>query len=149
MKISTKGRYALRLMIELVRSGNEQPIRLKELAEKQNISEKYSEQIISLMRRGGIVRARRGTQGGYELAKSPKDITVGMILRLTEGDLSPVPCIEGNHINCDRKNSCSTIKLWLKLNNAINDVVDGVTLYDLSEMGKNEGCISVDMAYNI
>ena len=136
MKISTKGRYALRLMIELAKFDQSSPVRLKELAERQNISEKYAEQIIGLMRRGGVVSARRGTQGGYELAKASKDITVGTILRLTEGDLSPVPCLENNGVPCERKYSCATYHLWEKLKESINSVVDHITIADLAEMDR-------------
>ncbi len=136
MKISTKGRYALRLMIELAKFDQSSPVRLKELAERQNISEKYAEQIIGLMRRGGVVSAKRGTQGGYELAKAPKDITVGTILRLTEGDLSPVPCLENNGVPCERKYSCATYHLWEKLKESINSVVDHTTIADLAEMDR-------------
>lgn len=133
MKISTKGRYALRLIIELAKAPAGVPVRLRELAEKQEISEKYSEQIISLLRRGGIVLAKRGTQGGYDLAKDPKKITVGEVLRLTEGDLSPVPCLENNGEPCERKNSCATYMLWSKLRDAIDSVVDNITIADLAE----------------
>jgi Rrf2 family protein len=133
MKISTKGRYALRLIIELAKAPAGVPVRLRELAEKQEISEKYSEQIISLLRRGGIVLAKRGTQGGYDLAKDPKKITVGEVLRLTEGDLSPVPCLENNGEPCERKNSCATYMLWSKLKDAIDSVVDNITIADLAE----------------
>lgn len=133
MKISTKGRYALRLIIELAKAPAGVPVRLRELAEKQEISEKYSEQIISLLRRGGIVLAKRGTQGGYDLARDPKKITVGEILRLTEGDLSPVPCLENNGEPCERKNSCATYMLWSKLKDAIDSVVDNITIADLAE----------------
>lgn len=133
MKISTKGRYALRLIIELAKAPAGVPVRLRELAEKQEISEKYSEQIISLLRRGGIVIAKRGTQGGYDLAKDPKKITVGEVLRLTEGDLSPVPCLENNGEPCERKNSCATYMLWSKLKDAIDSVVDNITIADLAE----------------
>jgi Rrf2 family protein len=133
MKISTKGRYALRLIIELAKAPAGVPVRLRELAEKQEISEKYSEQIISLLRRGGIVLAKRGTQGGYDLARDPKKITVGEVLRLTEGDLSPVPCLENNGEPCERKNSCATYMLWSKLKDAIDSVVDNITIADLAE----------------
>ena len=133
MTISTKGRYALRLIIELAKAPAGVPVRLRELAEKQEISEKYSEQIISLLRRGGIVLAKRGTQGGYDLAKDPKKITVGEVLRLTEGDLSPVPCLENNGEPCERKNSCATYMLWSKLKDAIDSVVDNITIADLAE----------------
>lgn len=133
MKISTKGRYALRLIIELAKAPAGVPVRLRELAEKQEISEKYSEQIISLLRRGGIVLAKRGTQGGYDLAKDPKKITVGEVLRLTEGELSPVPCLENNGEPCERKNSCATYMLWSKLKDAIDSVVDNITIADLAE----------------
>lgn len=133
MRISTKGRYALRLMLDLATNSSGTPIRLKDVARRQNISEKYLEQIISVLNKAGYVRSIRGPQGGYVLQKAPKDYTVGMILRLTEGSLSPVECVEDGAAGCDREESCVTRILWQKLNDAINDVVDNVTLDDLLE----------------
>ncbi|MBQ1994490.1 MAG: Rrf2 family transcriptional regulator [Lachnospiraceae bacterium] len=131
MKISTKGRYALRLMIDLAERSDGTPVSLKEVAKRQNISEKYLEQIISVLNRAGFVRSIRGAQGGYLLKKEPKDYTVGMILRLTEGSLAPVACIEDDEVICDRQNTCVTIMVWKRINDAISGVVDSITLQDL------------------
>ena len=94
MKISTRGRYALRMMLDMVLSDSDKPVRVKEIAERQEISEKYMEQIMSVLNKAGFVRSVRGPQGGYFLTKKPEEYTVGMILRLTEGSLSPVDCLE-------------------------------------------------------
>ncbi len=133
MKISTKGRYALRVMIDLAANQSGEPIRLKDIAERQNISVKYLEQIIALLTKAGYVRGARGAGGGYQLRKKPCDYTVGMILRTTEGSLAPVSCVEDGENACERSNSCATIVIWKKINDAVNDVVDGITLQDLVE----------------
>ena len=131
MKISTKGRYALRVMIDLAKRSDGTPVSLKDVAKRQNISDKYLEQIISVLNRAGFVRSIRGAQGGYLLKKDPKEYTVGMILRLTEGSLAPVACIEDDEVICDRQDSCVTIMVWKKINEAISGVVDNITLQDL------------------
>ncbi len=131
MKISTKGRYALRLMLDLAMHASGDPIRLKDVARRQDISEKYLEQIISVLNKAGYVRSIRGPQGGYVLQKNPEEYTVGMILRLTEGSLCPVECVEEKGKFCAREKDCTTRILWQKLNDAINGVVDTVTLEDL------------------
>lgn len=133
MKISTKGRYALRLMLDLATYNTGEPNSIKDIAKRQEISEKYLEQIISILNKAGFVRSIRGAQGGYFLAKAPKEYTVGMILRLTEGDLSPVSCVDEESMGCDRKDSCATIRVWQKMSEAINQVVDNITLADLLE----------------
>lgn len=139
MKISTKGRYALRLMIDLATNDEGKPIRIKEVAERQNISDKYLEQIISALNKAGFVRSVRGPQGGYSLKKKPEDYTVGMILRLTEGSLAPVACVEEDEIECERQGGCVTYLLWRKISDAINGVVDTITLKDLIDWQKNIG----------
>lgn len=131
MKISTKGRYALRLLLDLAMNESGEPIRLKEVAERQGISDKYLEQIIATLNKGGVVKSTRGAQGGYSLKKTPSEYTVGMILRLMEGSLAPVECVEEGDAVCDRCDGCATMKLWAKVNDAVNAVVDGVTLQDL------------------
>ena len=133
MKVSTKGRYALRLMIDIAVNSNDKPVSIKEIARRQGISEKYLEQIISILNSAGFVRSIRGAQGGYVLRKEPSEYTVGMILRLTEGSLAPVACIEDNVVQCDRVENCATIEVWRRLNDAINGVVDNITLADLVE----------------
>ena len=131
MKISTKGRYALRMMIDLAQNNNGLPVSLKDIAARQGISDKYMEQIISVLNKAGYVKSIRGAQGGYLLRKDPKEYTAGMILRLTEGSMAPVACVEDEEIVCERVETCATVELWKRINNAINNVVDHVTLQDL------------------
>lgn len=133
MKISTKGRYALRLMLDLAVYNTGEPISLKDVARRQQISEKYLEQIISILNKAGFVRSIRGAQGGYMLKKEPSDYTVGMILRLTEGDLAPVSCVGEESADCERRENCVTLRIWEQLNAAINGVVDNITLADMVE----------------
>ena len=132
MKISTKGRYALRLMLDLAQHRNEQEyVSIKKSAERQDISEKYLEQIVALLARAGFVTSVRGAQGGYRLVKEPKDYTVGIILRQIEGNLSSVKCLEESPNKCDRCNNCVTIEVWKQINDAVNNVIDNITLQDL------------------
>lgn len=139
MKISTKGRYALRLMVDLAINNTGEPVSLKDIAKRQGISDKYLEQIISVLNKAGYVKSVRGAQGGYILRKKPEEYTVGMILRLTEGNLAPVSCLEDEEVDCERQGDCVTVIVWKKLNDAINEVVDGITLADLVDwkMEKN------------
>ena len=131
MKISTKGRYALRLMMDLAENNNGSPISLKDVAKRQDISDKYLEQIISILNKAGYVRSVRGAQGGYMLKMEPQNYTVGMILRQTGGILSSVACIEDDEIVCDRQQQCVTSIVYKKINDAISGVVDNITLQDL------------------
>lgn len=136
MKISTKGRYALRLMLDIAMNEGDNPIRIKDISERQAISDKYLEQIISTLTKGGFVISQRGPQGGYRLAKAPEDYSVGSILRVIEGKLSPVACLETENNICERRDECITLPLWEKLDEAINDVVDNITLQDLIDWDK-------------
>lgn len=131
MKISSRGRYALRLMLDLAVNNNGQPISIKDVAKRQDISDKYLEQIISALNKAGYVKSIRGAQGGYLLRMEPKDYTVGMILRVTEGSLAPVSCVEEDGMPCERADGCVTAIVWKKIDEAINGVVDGITLQDL------------------
>lgn len=133
MKISTKGRYAVRLMIDIAMNDTGQPIRIKDIAKRQDISEKYLEQIISVLNKAGYVKSIRGPQGGYTLARKPEDYTAGMILRLTEGSLAPVSCLEFEENDCQRQELCATLELWKRVDDAVKGVVDDVTLADLVE----------------
>ena len=130
MRVSTRGRYALRLMLDLAMNNTGEPVRLKDVAKRQEISEKYLEQIISILKKAGFVKSVRGPAGGYSLKRKPEEYTVGMILRLTEGSLAPVDCVEDG-TDCGRADQCVTVLLWKKLNDAINGVVDNITLADL------------------
>ena len=131
MKISTKGRYALRLMLDMAMHNNGDLVRIKDVAERQNISDKYLEQIVSALNKAGYVKSVRGPQGGYRLTKNPDQYTVGMILRITEGSLAPVACLEDDKNECERHTDCATLILWKKLDDAIKGVVDKVTIEDL------------------
>jgi len=133
MKISTKGRYALRLMLDLATYNTGEPVSIKDIAKRQQISEKYLEQIIAILNKAGFVRSIRGAQGGYMLKRAPEEYTVGMILRQTEGDLAPVSCVGEESAPCDRKAECVTVRIYEKINDAINGVVDHITLADLVE----------------
>ena len=131
MMISTRGRYALRVLADLAENSGRGYIPMKEVAARQGISLKYLEQIIAVLNKAGYVRSTRGAQGGYKIAKDPSQYTVGMILRLTEGSLCPVACLETESNECERCDTCETLQVWKDLNNAINKVVDSVTIADL------------------
>ena len=131
MKISTKGRYALRMMLDLAEHQNDGFVALKDIAERQNISKKYLEQIVPILNKADVLRTTRGFQGGYRLAKSPDKYTVGEILRLTEGSLAPVACLEPGSEACPRAAECRTLSLWRGLDKVINDYLDDFTLADL------------------
>ncbi len=127
MKISTKGRYAVILMLDLATYNTGEPVRLKDIAKRQQISEKYLEQIISLLNKAGFVKSIRGPQGGYMLKNPPEKYTVGMILRQTEGSLAPVSI--DDETGYERQSV--TTRIWTKMEDAINQIVDGITLKDL------------------
>ena len=131
MKISTKGRYALRLMLDIAMNSTVNPVPLKDTAERQSISVKYLEQIISALVRVGYVKSIRGPQGGYRLAKAPADYTVGMILRQVEGSMVPVACLEEGGMDCTRQGECVTLRIWKELDEAIRGVLEKYTLEDL------------------
>lgn len=139
MKISTKGRYALRLMIDIGLNCKETPVRMKDVAARQEISIKYLEQIVSILVKAGYVKSIRGPQGGYRLTKPAKEYTVGMILRLTEGSLAPVECLDGEVNECSRAEACVTLRIWKELDEAIRQVVDKYTLKDLMEWHLDSG----------
>ncbi|MBQ3927553.1 MAG: Rrf2 family transcriptional regulator [Clostridia bacterium] len=131
MRISTKGRYALRMLIDLAEHENEGFIPLKDISERQNISKKYLEQIIPVLNREGILRRTRGPQGGYKLAVTPDRLTVGAILRATEGSLSPVDCVDQDEAVCVRRVDCPTFPIWRGLAKVINEYLDHITLQDI------------------
>lgn len=121
MKISTKGRYALRLLLDLAEHKNDGYIALKDIANRQNVSKKYLEQIIPILNRSDILSANRGYQGGYKLAKEPDQYKIGDILKLTEGSIAPVACLDHDPIECERAADCITLPLWKGLYKVIDD----------------------------
>ncbi len=137
MKISTKGRYALRLMLDLALHNTGDLVRIKDISARQNISDKYLEQIVSALNKAGYVKSVRGSQGGYRLTKELEQYTVGMILRITEGSLAPVACLDDDTNECSRNSNCATLLLWKKLDEAIKGVVDTVTIADLVKWQEN------------
>jgi Rrf2 family protein len=138
MKISTKGRYAVRILLDLARHDDGQPCPVKEIADRQGISEKYLEQIISTLHKAGFVKSIRGAQGGYSLTKEPEQYTVGMILRVMEGSLAPVACLEDDYGVCERCDTCETLEVWKQIYDAVNNVVDHISLADLAAKGSGE-----------
>ncbi len=142
MKVSTRGRYALRFMIDLALHTDEQNlaqnVALKDISARQDISMKYLEQIVSKLCKSGMVYSYRGPQGGYRLVREPKDYTVGEILRTIEGKMAPVSCLVDPENLCARKDSCPTLKFWVGLEDVIDNYMDSVTLADLLDGCPNE-----------
>ncbi len=131
MQVSTKGRYALRFLLDLAEHRDEGEIPLRGIAERQGISKKYLERIAALIVPTGMVHASRGKQGGYRLARDPSRITVADVLRVTEGSIAPVSCLGGEIPGCERRNICPTLKMWQGLDQVIDDYLSGITLQDL------------------
>lgn len=132
VRISTKGRYALRMLVDLAEHKNDGFIALKDIAKRQNISKKYLEQIVPVFNKSNILQTNRGFQGGYRLAVEPNKCTVGEVIRLTEGSLSPLACIDDDgEVRCDRSADCSTLYIWQGLKEVITNYLDNVTLQDI------------------
>ena len=138
MKISTKGRYVLRMLLDLAEHRGEGYIALKDIAKRQGISKKYLEQIIPLLNNTDILVASRGYQGGYMLAKSPDMYTVGDILRITEGSIAPVSCLEAGNTVCDRDDQCMTLYVWEGLEKVIAEYLDSITLQDILDRHRKD-----------
>ena len=131
MIISTRGRYALRVMLDLAENGNGNYIAMKKIAERQGISLKYLERILPVLTQNRIVEGVQGKGGGYRLTRKPEEYKVGEILRLTEGDLAPVSCLECGAEPCEKRGACKTLPMWTKLHDMIGDYLDSVTLAEL------------------
>ncbi len=136
MKISTKGRYSLRMLLDLAERKDKGYISLSDIAQRQDISKKYLEQIVALLSGTGVLKTNRGYRGGYMLAKAPDQFTVGQILRVTEGGVCPIACISDEPNRCPRKGFCKTLPMWEGLNKVISEYLDGITLQDLLEGDK-------------
>ena len=137
MKISTKGRYALRLMLDLAIHNTGEPVRIKDIAARQEISDKYLEQIISSLNKAGYVKSIRGPQGGYRLTSAPGDYTVLSILEVTEGPLAPVACMDQTPNACARCASCLTLPVWQGLDRVMRDYLGSITLSSILERAKD------------
>mgnify|MGYP002511461198 FL=1 len=136
MMISTRGRYALRVLTDLAQHTDSGYVPMKDIAQRQGISLKYLERILPVLSKNGIIEGLPGKGGGYRLAKSPAECTVGDILRLTEGDLAPVVCLETEAAPCDRLQECPTYPLWVELYELINDFFDRKTLADITKTAR-------------
>ncbi|MCL2296280.1 MAG: Rrf2 family transcriptional regulator [Methanomassiliicoccaceae archaeon] len=144
MLISAKGRYALRCMLDISLNGSEENVKLKNIAERQNIPIKYLEQIISALNKADFVKSERGPNGGYRLSKPPEEYTVGMIIKLIEGDTAPVSCLADVN-DCERSDRCVSMILWKKLNDAVNSVLDGTTLADMIDWSSKGQFIDIEI----
>lgn len=136
MMISTKGRYALRVIIDMAEHQTQEYVPLKEVARRQDISEKYLESILKILVKAGLLTGLRGKGGGYRLTRSPEQYTVGSILRLTEGSLAPVACLDANAEQCARAADCRTLNMWRELDKLVNGYLDSVTVADLMSSGR-------------
>ncbi len=136
MKVSTKGRYALRLMIDLGMHGIDKFVSLKDVSRRQHISIKYLEQIVTPLNHAGLLRSARGAQGGYHLARKPEEYTAGQILRAIEGSMAPIVCLEYEPNECEYYSQCATVEFWEGMKRVIDEYIDGVTLEQLVESYK-------------
>ena len=137
MKISTKGRYALRLMMDIAVHSNGELVALKDVARRQEISVKYLEQIVGLLSKAGFLRSSRGPQGGYRLSRRPEEYTLGDVLRATEATLASVACLEAGAESCPRQGDCLTYPVWVGLDKVVNDYLDSITLQDILDRRQN------------
>lgn len=131
MMVSTKGRYALTVMVDLARKGENGYVSLSDIAESEKLSMKYLESIIAILNKGGMLKSLRGKNGGYKLAREPRDYTINEILLLTEGTLAPVNCIMHEGVQCEKAATCSTLPLWAGLDKMIENYLNGITLEDI------------------
>lgn len=132
MRLSTRGHYGLKAMFDLALHYGSEPIPLKSVAKRQNISDNYLEQLISVLRKAGLVKSVRGAQGGYMLARHPEEITVGEIIRVLEGPIAPVDCVsEVDPVDCDQSDCCITRTVWARVRDSIAEVLDSISLADM------------------
>lgn len=133
MMVSTKGKYALMVMIDLAKCDPDKYISLSEIADRQNLSMKYLESLVAILNKGGMLNSLRGKKGGYKLARNPEDYNISEILQLTEGSLAPVQCVSQDEAGCENKNRCVTLPLWVGLDRVIEEYLSNISLRDLAE----------------
>ena len=131
MQMSTKSRYALRLLIDMAINEGEDNVKIKDIAARQNLSPKYLEQIVTVLNKAGYVRSERGPQGGYRMVMKPCDISAGEIVRLFEGSTAPVPCLGSHPMPCANEAVCCTRSLWKRMDDTVNEVLDGTSIQDM------------------
>ncbi|MCL2333439.1 RrF2 family transcriptional regulator [Candidatus Methanoplasma termitum] len=142
MLISAKGRYALRCMLDISLNGTEDNVKIKDIAERQDIPLKYLEQIVSTLNKAGFVKGKKGPNGGYRLSRPPEEYTVGMIIKVIEGNTAPVSCLADD---CGRSDKCVSMILWKKLDDAVNSVLDGTTLADMMDWSSRGQLIEIEI----
>lgn len=142
MMVSTKGRYALMVMIDLAKNDEGGYISLSDIAKRQGLSMKYLEMVVSMLNKGGLVNSLRGKNGGYRLSRKPEDYDINEILQITEGSLAPVDCIKSEKVNCDRAASCITLPLWIGLDKVIANYLENISLQDVID-GNSEKMLNV------
>lgn len=131
MMVSSKGRYALTVMVDIAKNGTDEFVSLTDVAERENLSIKYLESIISILNKGGMLISARGKNGGYKLSRKPEEYNINDILLLTEGSLAPVNCIMQDGVQCDKAAQCTTLPLWAGLDKVIDNYLSGITLADI------------------
>lgn len=141
MQLSTRTRYALRMMVDMTLYEAYGNVKIKDISKRQDISVKYLEQIITTLSKAGYVRGERGPQGGYRLGMDPKDITAGMIVRLMEGGTAPAPCAKGE--DCPRASECVTSDLWKRISAAVDEILDSTTIADLAENARKQNLVTI------
>lgn len=139
MRVSTKGRYALRMMIDLAQTGENMPVALRDIAQRQQIPIKYTENIMSLLLRAGMVKSTRGKAGGYHLQKAPAEYQVYDIIAAAEGNLTPVQCLDSESPECPMQHKCATLHIWRGLNEVVRNYLSSITLADVCHGDKNAG----------
>ena len=149
MKVSTKGRYALRLMISIAEKGEGSVTTLREVSEEQSISVKYLEQLVSALTCAGLLQGHRGAHGGYSLARPAGEITAGDVIRASEGGMAPVACLEDGFGLCPRADFCETLSFWKGLDEVIDAYLDGVSLADLAEKAREAKAREAESAVEI
>ncbi len=143
VNVSTKTRYALRMLVDIAAFQDSGKVKIKDISVRQDISIKYLEQIVAILSKADIVRGERGPQGGYTLTRPASEITVAQVVMEVEGGVAPVPCIKGSNVECDRKDRCTTLDMWLRIEKAITDIMNETTIQDLLDDANSKGIIRI------
>ncbi len=143
VNVSTKTRYALRMLVDIAAFQDSGKVKIKDISERQGISIKYLEQIVATLSKADIVRGERGPQGGYKLTRPASEITVAQVVMEVEGGIAPVPCIKGDSVECDRKDRCTTLDMWLRIEKAVMDIMSQTTIQDLLDDANSKGIIMI------
>ena len=143
MNVSTKTRYALRMLVDIAAYQETGKVKIKDISARQDISIKYLEQIVTILSKADIVKGERGPQGGYVLARPASEITVAEVVMNVEGTIAPVPCIKNGVVDCQRKDRCTTLDMWLKIEKAVMEIMNATTIQDLLKDANSKGIIEI------